>query len=69
MGKWLGRVLPALVGLALLALGGVLNARFEAGAPLFRAVPPYLVIVLCSATTLAVVLAWLLVRLASRGAG
>ena len=66
MGKWAGRLLPALAGLGLLSLAGSLNARFDAGTPLFRAVPPQQVILLCSAITLAVVLAWVLVRVASR---
>jgi hypothetical protein len=65
VGKWAGRLLPALVGIGLLALAGSLNGRFEAGTPLFRAVPPQQVILFCLAITLAVVLAWFLVRVAS----
>jgi hypothetical protein len=68
VGKSVGRLLPALVGLGLLALAGTLNARFDAGTPLFRAVPPQQVILLCCAITLAVVLVWFLVRGASREA-
>src|SRR5579859_7439073 len=37
--KRAGRLVPALIGLGLLPLVASLNARFEAGSPLFRAGP------------------------------